>query len=43
MTILTNLPVTATCGTPVIVTIDKAQFVTDFGIVDAYWSDPVFN
>jgi hypothetical protein len=40
MAILTNLPVTATCGTPVVVTVDKAQFVIDFGIVDAYWSDP---
>ena len=39
MSILTNLPITATCGTPTIVTIDKAQFVTDFGIVDPYWGD----
>jgi hypothetical protein len=41
MTILTNLPITATCGTPAIVTIDKTQFVADFGIVDPYWSNPV--
>ena len=41
MSILTNLPVTAICGTPVVVTVDKAQFVIDFGIVDAYWSDPL--
>ena len=39
MSILTNLPITATCGTPTIVTIDKAQFVTDFVIVDPYWGD----
>lgn len=40
MSILTNLPVTSVCGTPVVVTVDKAQFVTDFGIVDPYWSNP---
>ena len=40
MPILTNLPVTSVCGTPVVVTINKAQFVTDFGIVDPYWSNP---
>ena len=39
MTILTNLPVTLTCGTPVVVTLDKAQLITDFAIVDPYWMD----
>jgi hypothetical protein len=39
MSILTNLPVTAICGIPATITIDKAQFVTDFGIVDPFWSD----
>jgi len=40
MSILTNLPVTSVCGTPEVVTIDKAQFVTDFAIIDPYWSIP---
>jgi hypothetical protein len=40
MSILTNLPVTSVCGTPVVVTIDKTEFVTDFGIVDPFWIDP---
>jgi hypothetical protein len=39
MTILTNLPVTLTCGTPATVTLDADQLITDFGIVDPYWSN----
>lgn len=41
MSILTNLPVTLTCGTPATVTLDPAQLITDFGIVDPYWSNSV--
>jgi len=41
MSILTNLPATLTCGSPEIVTIDKAQLVTDFGITDAFWANPI--
>jgi hypothetical protein len=40
MSILSNLPATLTCGTPVVVTIDKAQFVTAFSITDPFWSNP---
>lgn len=39
MSILTNLPVTLTCGTPATVTLDADQLITDFGIVDPYWSN----
>jgi len=40
MTILTNLPVNLILDEAVMITLDKAQLVTDFGIVDPYWSNP---
>lgn len=39
MTILTNLPVNLILDDAVVVTLDKAQLIADFGIVDPYWSD----
>jgi hypothetical protein len=41
MTILTNLPVTLSVALPQTVTIDKALFVTQFNITDAFWSNPL--